>query len=292
MRKSKPVRVKRAAQARVKGPSDRSGATPSATGSPMPDFSSDSSLAAASINPAAQTPSITYVGALSGVGMQPLSYQMPPQVRLEITALLDKLKLTANNESFIDELARLIGTYRILHSQDRDTLRSEREAITHLERANKKAEELIAAYVEACKYFPGHTRLSAAWSWLLASRPTHLYGIPIKYPDTPSESLGHFEKNLPKLQSLLSCAASMPISRSSTGGRPRNPRAQGFVVEFRKVATERFGARLPSLRRGPFKEVLRIALREVGWHHADLRPLLDAVEKPAPRSKPPVQEGG
>ncbi len=291
MRKSKPVRVKRAAQARIKGPSDRSGATPSATGSPMPDFSSDSSPAAASINPPEQTPSVTYVGALSGVGVQRLSYQMPPQVRLEIAALLDRSELTANSEPFIDELVRLIGTYQILRLQDRDTLRSEREAITHLERAKKKAEELIAAYAKAREYFPGHTRLSAAWSSVLESRPTHLHGIRIRYPD-PLESLGQFEKNLPKLQSLLSYAASIPVSRNSSGGRPRTPRAQGFVVEFHKLAKAGFGARLSSLRRGPFKEVLRIALRQAGWHHADLRPLLDAVEKPAPRSKPPVQEGG
>lgn len=254
-----------------------------ATGDPSaaPTFPTASGSASA-----AKARPITLVGTLSGHSLETPSYRMPAGLRKELISMLGHVHSDGSPAVFVDELAHLIARYEVFRRQDRETSRSEREALTHLAHAHDRARELVNAYAKAKKSLPGAVRLQTAFSALQAARPTHLQGIPIKRPGPPP-SLGQLEESLLELKGMLSIAASLPLTRRK-GGRPRQQRERDFVIEFHKRAKERLGDPAPSIRTDPLKRVLSIALQEVGWIHDDVRPLLNAVERPLPRKKPPA----
>ena len=228
-----------------------------------------------------------FVTTLIGQRPEEVRYKMPVATKKRIAELLDKMQLRIGYEPFQVDLEKLIGKYQIFRKQDREILRGERPAIMQLATAHKRAQALIAAYDKAFDYAGARTRLNRAWSALLASRPTHIADIPIKYPDQP-ELLSQLADNLSKLEKTLQLAASMPLSRHPKGGRPASTHTLGFVREFHTLTAACFGERSPTIRGGPLKRLLAIAFKEVGWQNVDLRPLLAVVENPRSRKKPPA----
>lgn len=232
-------------------------------------------------------PATRLVGRLLAGRLQPANYRMPDETRNTLAVLVEEMKPAASQEAFLSSLEVLIGDYQVFRDQDRKTSHSERNATNRLKEAHKKAKELRRAYEQARSIPAGALRLAQAWPHAQeVLQPTHYAGIPIRYPGQPPPSLSDVARQLNAFEVLFAHASSLPITRNDRGGRPRRSSEKDFIARLHRLAKEKLGAPLPSIREGAFKRLVGIALREVGWHHADLRPLLDPIEKPRSRKKP------
>jgi hypothetical protein len=226
---------------------------------------------------------IMATGTLLGPFIQTPQYRFPDEVNQQLLNLLQKVGDETIRHQFLVGLESLIGGYQIYKQQDQALSQSASEAMAHLEQLHQQAQKLQQSWNDAWHYKAAHVRLRWAWSMIKAedhaSNPNTYFN-----PHTGPDTLSRLTENLDELRRLLQWATSPLFDKPTKVGRPANSREVGFLWDFRTLSQEHFPDL--SIRRKPLKPVLQIALTEIGWIHADIRPLLNKVEPPATRNKP------